>query len=178
MKNSILFVGLLFCATLSSAQPPILLTDFGNPGFCFGSPKAQFGCFLEMTSDSLINSRPASMRIEFNLNIGEYGGWGIAMNGQGTRGARYLSFFVLRSSNNCHFEIKAKDLDKKEGVVYSWNYLDHNAQGWQEVRVPLQDFAKQGVNLFRLESFSLGTNYSLTGPGTNYIWVDDFYLVF
>jgi len=167
--------------SVSDSIAPIPLMDFGQyrkPDFCYSSPNTNFGCFIETGSATHIHSTPAALRIQYNLQIGQYGGWGIDLRPTGDiHGARYLSFWVFTNGNH-NFEIKAKDTNGVEAVVYSYLYFDNNITGWQEVKVPLTDFSSRGVSLLNLENFSLGINFSLTGNGQKHIWVDDFYLKF
>lgn len=183
MKTNFFIFFMVLLLSESSAGQTLIInfddrTDYNEFEYCDENRSIDFTTSIETRNSDYIYSGRASKKISWNFQTGDFCGWGVIVIRNGNHldisSAKYLSFWTLRNSDE-NFQIKIKDKDGVESFVNSYQFLS-NESGWQEIRIPIRDFGTE-VNLRSIENISLGFNSSLSQPGRNEIWIDEFYIL-
>ena len=124
-----------------------------------------------------------SLHITWNLNQGQYCGWGVGFvpspgsDGLNVSQADSLVFWA-KSSNpggGDLFGIKVKDTLNSEIELSSQRYATLSQSTWTRIAIPVADFNNR-INMGSLENISL--DFSDANSTNGSIYVDDFKFIF
>jgi Complex I intermediate-associated protein 30 (CIA30) len=118
-------------------------------------------------------SRPVGLRLEWRMSGEQSGGWGVAWDQTeagsfDASGYKRLALTVRGAAGGETFQIALKDTANEERRVESLALGDVTANGWQELSLPLTDFAP--VDLSSLENVSIGFSQA---HGSGEICIDE-----
>jgi len=181
---------ILFCLCFSvlvfpvedNKLAPIPIIDFDGTtpydDFVYSGPdgvRVDYEVILNVKGLRYIKQEKTSRKLRWCLKFGEYFGWGVDLRdgnvGFDTRGAKYLTFWVIGQKGDERFQIKMKDITGTERSLKS-NFYRKDLKEWVFFKIPLKDFGST-IDLSRLENVNLGFNNRISGR-SGCIYIDDF----
>lgn len=183
---NILFSNSIFLNAQERIPAPIKIIDFDGGGDFYEvefagpesrnwiKPRVDFRTILNNSDTNFILQGNASRKIEWNLQTGQYGAWGMDIrrgeNGYDASQANALQFGVIGVNGVERFKIEIKDVRGTKQAVPSIKYF-RVTKAWGTVTVPLSDFNNIDPN----QLATIALVFDKTNSGQNgAIYVDDF----
>lgn len=148
------------------------LEDVAGQRAFYGPLEESEAIFLCQGVHDVVHSPPVAVHIEYNMEEGKYGFFGIGtLNGYDASQFQQICFWAYTERPDQAFRLKMRDMS---GTEQGGSVTVPVAGEWTQVCENMDTFTALGVDVSRLDNINLGFEEA---NGSARVWVDDFELV-